>query len=80
MPSLREIFANLCHQQWSGWMDYLFGKGIFNEDGSWTMPAEFVERWRRQARTLYCDLSESEQDSDRVEADKFLYVMDKEAF
>lgn len=80
MQSLREILANLCHQQWSGWMDYLFGKGIFNEDGSWTMPVEFVERWWRQAQTPYSELSEGEQDSDRAEADKFLRVMDREAF
>lgn len=56
-------------------MDYLFSKGVFNEDGSWTMPAWAVERWKRQAATPYAELSEPEKDSDRTEADKFLKVI-----
>ncbi len=74
---IKESIAGLCHKQWSGWMDYLFSKGTFNEDGSWTMPKEFVERWKRQAATDYIDLSESEQDSDRKEADKFLEIFEE---
>ena len=42
---IREILADLCHRQWSGWMKYLFGKGTFNDDGTWTMPAWAVKRW-----------------------------------
>lgn len=75
MRNLREELSDLCHKQWSGWMDYEFSKGTFNEDGSWTMPAEFVKRWQRQADTPYAELSESEQDSDRNEADKFLALL-----
>jgi hypothetical protein len=72
---LREKLACLCHDQWAGWMNYLFSKGTFNDDGTWTMPAEFVERWRRQSNTSYGDLPESEQDSDRTEADKFISLI-----
>ena len=72
---LREKIAQLAHEQWSGWMDYLFSKGVFNPDGTWTMPVEFVERWQRQARTPYAELSSPEQDSNRKEADKFLAVL-----
>lgn len=72
--TIRERIADLCHEQWSGWMDYLFSKGTFSEDGTWTMPAWAVERWKRQAETPYAKLSESEQDSDRKEADKFLAI------
>lgn len=75
MP-LREELAELAHKQWSGWMHYLFSKGTFNEDGTWTMPAWAVERWKRQAETPYVELSEEEQDSDRKEADKFLAILD----
>lgn len=69
---MREVLANLCHDQWSGWMRYLFSKGTFHDDGTWTMPAEFVQRWQRQMSTHYTHLSQSEQESDRTEADKFL--------
>lgn len=66
---IREILADLCHRQWSGWMKYLFSKGTFNEDGTWTMPSWAVERWKRQMETPYAQLSESEQESDRTEAE-----------
>lgn len=69
--SLKEEFAELCHDQWSDWMTYLFSKGEFNEDGTWTIPAWAVKRWRRQAETPYSGLSKEEKDSDRREADKF---------
>lgn len=76
--AIREKLARLAHEQWSGWMDYLFSKGEFNQDRTWTMPAWAVKRWKRQAETSYSDLSESEQDSDRNEADKFLAVIEDE--
>lgn len=71
----REAVAELAHKQWAGWMKYLFSKGTFNEDGTWTMPEEFVRRWTRQAMTPYRKLSPEEQDSDRKEADKFLDLL-----
>jgi len=74
--NFREKLAALCHSQWAGWMTYLFSKGTFNKDGTWTMPREFVERWTRQMSTPYENLSPSEQDSDRKEADRFLDAME----
>ncbi len=73
--TMREKLANLCHEQWSGWMGYLFGKGTFNDDGTWTMPAWAVERWRRQAETPYAELSAEEKDNDRAEADRFIALI-----
>ena len=73
---MREKLAELCHNQWSDWMEYLFSKGTFNEDGTWTMPKEFVDRWRRQMNTPYEGLYEPEQESDRKEADKFIDIID----
>lgn len=72
---MREKLAQLAHDQWSGWMEYLFSKGTFNEDGTWTMPVWAVDRWKRQMKMPYSELSESEQDSDRSEADKFMKVL-----
>ncbi len=76
MTIIREILADLCHQQWSGWMKYLFSKGTFNGDGTWTMPCWAVQRWKRQVKTPYANLSDIEQESDRLEADNFLRVFD----
>lgn len=75
----REEIANLCHKQWSSWMEYLFSKGVSNNNGSWTIPSEFVERWTRQMNTSYTSLSEPEKDSDRKEADKFIHFLTKNA-
>ncbi len=67
---LREALAALEHARWSRWMEYLFSVGTVHADGTWTMPAEKVARWRRQMHTAYRDLSEPEKDSDRAEADQ----------
>lgn len=75
---LREKLAELCHEQWSGWMKYLFSKNPVESDGSWVMPAWAVERWQRQMDTPYSELSESEKQSDRNEADKFLVLLERE--
>lgn len=78
MTDIKEELADLCHRQWSDWMKYLFDKGTFNDDGTWTMPAELVERWLRQMNTPYSELSTEEMDSDRKEASKFLEVIRKQ--
>lgn len=74
---MRDEVANFAHEQWSGWMQYLFSKGTLNEDGTWTMPAWAVERWTRQTITPYADLPEQEKETDRKEADKFIELVAK---
>ncbi len=79
---LREIVAALAHDQWAGWMDYLFSKcidykpdTIQAEEGALIIPKWAVDRWRGQAKTVYSELTPAEMDSDRTEADKFLAVI-----
>ena len=60
-----EYLAATQHNIWSHWMTYMFKCGIYNEDGSWTMPKDKVERWLTQAGTIYDDLSETKKQSDR---------------
>ncbi len=72
---MREQLADLCHEQWSGWMNYILPLGKFNADGSWTMPPDLVARWSRQMSTPYSQLSEDEKNSDRKEADKFIEIV-----
>lgn len=69
---IRERLANLAHWQWAGWMRYLFEQSKENEDGTVTIPAWAVKRWKRQMATPYPQLSEQEKESDREEADKVL--------
>ncbi len=71
----REELAELAHEQWSGWMKYLFSKCFApNSVGGVYIPKWAVDRWTRQMNTDYNDLSAEEKDSDRAEADKFLAV------
>lgn len=65
-----ELLAAHCHEQWSGWMKYLFGK----MEGH-TIPGWAWERWQRQAFSTYAELPEDEKESDRKEARRTLEVM-----
>lgn len=74
VPDNLENVAAMCHEQWAGWMSYLFKRSTFNADGSLTIPAELVHRWQRQVDTQYSLLPEEEKESDRVEALKFFQI------
>lgn len=79
--NIREKLADQCHNQWSGWMEYLFSKcfserGQFDrETGNLIIPKWAVERWMRQMKTPYNELTEEEKNSDRIEADKFIKLL-----
>ena len=75
MNDLREQLAALAHDQWAGWMKYLFEKSIDGDDGCVEIPASYVARWKRQMSTSFVDLPENEKESDRAEADKVLRVI-----
>ena len=72
---LREKLAEYAHEAWSRRMRYLFSKSTVNDDGSVTIPASLVKRWARQMNTDYLMLLNSEQQSDILEADKMLSIM-----
>lgn len=84
MSDKREKLAEYAHDAWAGWMKYLFEKGHFTTafvgidmptERVWVMPGWAVERWQRQMNTPYAELSESEKESDRQEADKMLEII-----
>ena len=74
---MRERLAALAHEQWSGWMRYLFRQCIHHVDGSATIPPSLVARWMRQMNTPYSDLPEAEKESDRKEADNVIKVLEE---
>lgn len=69
---LIDLLADLAHQMWSGWMKYLFQFGTFNSNGTFTISADKVSRWKRQSETPYELLSEREKESDRIEARRMI--------
>ncbi len=68
--------AAIQHQIWSHWMEYLFDVSVQNEDGSVTIPASKVSRWKRQMSMNYDDLSDSEKLSDIEQAMKVIAEID----
>lgn len=72
---LREKLSDIQHEIWSTWMIYLFKISIYNNDGTYTIPVDKVEHWKRQISTPYGELSEIEKDSDRKQADKIIAIL-----
>ena len=70
-----EMVAELCHEQWSGWMRHLFTKGQMGAGGTFLIWEPLVTRWARQMNTPYAELSEPEKESDRKEARRFLELI-----
>ncbi len=69
---LREQLARLAHQQWAGWLKYMFANSFHDQDGTVVIPKWAVDRWTRQMNTEYKDLPGDEKESDRTEADKVM--------
>lgn len=72
---LIEELADVQHAIWSHWMKYLFQVSHRNADGSVTIHADNVARWKRQMATDYVDLNEREKDSERSQAHKVMDVL-----
>ena len=70
--TVREKLSDLIHDQWSNWMRHMFSRSKLNDDGTVTIPKNYVDIWKWEIDTRYKDLPKEEQDSDRREADKFL--------
>jgi len=65
VEELRENLAELEHQQWMSWTEYLVDE--FGDE----LPDELVERWEA-SQIPYEELSEDMKDKDRKWADKAL--------
>lgn len=76
MDEKRERLAAYAHEAWSGWMKHMFSEaGAPWHTGGILIDEEHYGCWLRQMITPYADLSESEKESDRAEADKILEIM-----
>lgn len=65
---LREILADLEHQQWAHWTKYMLDN----------LTPENIARWELQIITQYECLSEKEKESDREWAHKVIVLLEEE--
>lgn len=81
---LIEQLADIQHQIWSSWMEYLFSKcpnevkfenAKHFETANLIIPKDLVERWKRQIETPYSELTEAEKQSDRDQVLKFIHLL-----
>lgn len=72
LGNLRETLADIEHQRWSHWQQYLHGRCRPLADGGLEIPAALVEQWQRQLSTPYGLLSLKEQKSDLEQVDRYL--------
>jgi hypothetical protein len=63
----RERLAELEHDQWSHWTEYMLNN----------LTPENIKRWRNQIKTPYSRLTEKEKASDRVWADKVIKIVNE---
>lgn len=70
-----EKIAEIQHDIWINWMNYLFSISQVNNDGSYTIPVENVIKWKRLVNTPYDNLTEGEKESDREQAYRVLRGM-----
>ena len=73
-----EKLADNEHNRWANWQKYVHSKCIKNEDGSLTIPKEYVEHWEYEINTKYKDLPENIKESDRKEVTQVLKILDYE--
>jgi hypothetical protein len=74
---LKEELADLAHKMWIHWMNHIFSVCCEpNCCGDVHMRGPEVSRWLRQMGTEYKDLSEKEKESDRVQAEKMLSIIE----
>ena len=85
---LIELIADFFHENWSHWMKYMFEVAVnvaedseslawMNRTGlvAYTFNEDMYDRWQRQMKTPYSELSEKEKDSDREWAEKLLKLL-----
>ncbi len=76
-PALIEKLAEMEHERWARWQQWLHSQCIRQEifereTGNLIIPRHLVERWTRQIKTPYSELSEREKESDRKEVYVYL--------
>lgn len=70
--SLFEKLAAIEHERWADWQRYVHSKMTPSaDDGIWLIGEAFIDRWERQIRTPYAELTEEEKESDRNQVRRY---------
>lgn len=74
---LIEILAEMEHARWARWQQWVHSQCIKQElfgekTGNLIIPKHLVERWERQIKTPYPELTEGEKQMDRFEVYSYL--------
>ncbi|GAB3169813.1 hypothetical protein GCM10027059_35420 [Myceligenerans halotolerans] len=70
-----ERLAEIEHERWAHWQQYVHDQCERQEDGSLVVPAELVMRWEAQIRATYGELSEREKESDQEQVHRYLPII-----
>ena len=81
LNNLIEKLADIEHQRWSDWMEYMFSCAIISGDDNIKIrtlgfPTGQYENWKRQIDTPYLELSEKEKESDREQVRRYLPIIE----
>ncbi len=79
-----ELLADIEHERWANWQSYLHSKLYEIDDNRVSLnhhlkilPTELYDRWERQIKTPYSQLSEPEKESDRHQVENTLRALVK---
>ena len=79
-----ELLADTEHERWASWQSHLHSKLYEVNDNRISLnphlkilPTELYDRWERQIKTPYSQLTEAEKQSDRNEVHKTLRALVK---
>jgi hypothetical protein len=67
-----EAIARIQHEIWSHWVKYLISVSKENEDGSYTIPWDKIDKWKRQSKKPYARLLPQEQKASLEQAQKIV--------
>lgn len=70
-----ELLADKIHRYWSRCMQHIFDVSKTNEDGSFTIPHEFVDAWIRLVSIDHKDLLEIEKKHNRDEVSRMMPII-----
>ncbi len=76
--NIRERFAELSHQQWVDFINYLFSvcaNPIEPDTGTIVVPKDIVEEWKDRIKLSYNKLNEEKKEHNRKIADSVLRVL-----
>ena len=76
---LEERLAELCHEQWSHWIKYLFSECKHQAEPPWTVtiPQRKFLHWKGLSSMRYYELSDDQKEQHRVMAMEFASVLEE---